>query len=79
VRYELWREDGDGTTYQLSAVGLVDQMGWDADEPDPVLVRTFEALSLADAKRQMHEYLGWEPYEPMVRPDGTPYPEDHLD
>lgn len=32
-----------------------------------------------DAMRRLYEHLGLGAYEPMLRPDGTPYPEDEDD
>jgi len=26
--------------------------------------------------KTLHVHIGWEDYQPMVRADGTPYPED---
>jgi hypothetical protein len=26
-----------------------------------------------------HEHMGWEPYKPMLRVDGTPFPQDEDD
>jgi hypothetical protein len=32
-----------------------------------------------DAMRAWHDHLGWGEYKPMLRDDGTPYPEDEDD
>ncbi len=37
------------------------------------------AVGSNDAMRQMHRHLGWGEYRPMLRVDGTPYPEDEDD
>ena len=37
------------------------------------------ASSTNEAMRARNEYLGFEPYQPMLREDGTPYPEDEDD
>lgn len=31
------------------------------------------------AMRQLYEHLGWGDYQPMLRADGTPYPQDEVD
>jgi hypothetical protein len=43
------------------------------------LVWSTMATSYNDAHRALHVYMGWEPYKPMLRLDGTPYPEDEDD
>ncbi len=32
-----------------------------------------------DAMRVLHAYKGWEEYQPLLRADGTPHPEDEDD
>ncbi len=44
-----------------------------------VLVWEVEAEGSNAANRAKNEYLGWEEYQPMLRDDGTPYPEDERD
>jgi hypothetical protein len=31
------------------------------------------------AMQALYDHLGWGTYKPVLRPDGTPYPEDELD
>jgi hypothetical protein len=48
-------------------------------EEGGTLVWTTTAKSGNDAMSQMHRYLGRPEYQPMLREDGTPYPEDEDD
>lgn len=34
-----------------------------------------DAASYNAAMRSLYEHMGWDPYNPMLRKDGTPYPE----
>ena len=34
------------------------------NERDARLIWTVDAISYADARRKLNEYMGWEPYEP---------------
>lgn len=45
------------------------------------LVKIWETTAVGsnDAMRQRNEFLGWEEYRPMLREDGTPYPDDEDD
>ena len=40
---------------------------------------TVQARGHNPAMRALHEYRGYEPYHPMLREDGTPYPEDEVE
>jgi hypothetical protein len=48
-------------------------------DPGAAKVWEVEAPSHNAAMRAFHEHMGWEPYKPMLRDDGTPYPEDEGD
>lgn len=37
------------------------------------------AKGINPAMRQLYAHLGWGEYRPMVRADGTPYPQDEDD
>jgi hypothetical protein len=50
-----------------------------AIEDGATLVCEVEAPSTNAAMRAYHEYRDLEPYKLMLRPDGTPYPEDEDD
>jgi len=65
IKYELWYSDNE-CSYTLCIAGQAANCFF---ESDAELQRTFEALSFEDAMCQMHEFLGWEPYKPLV--DGT--------
>jgi hypothetical protein len=79
-RWELWsgtdddgadsdsffREDNDKARRMAIAEGLT-------------LVWSTFAEGSNDAMRALHVYMGWEEYKPMLRDDGTPYPEDEAD
>lgn len=78
--YELWRQRNEAVeswvfceTKNRPPPGAP---AWDPDKVPAELVWTVEAASSNDAHRLYHEYMGWDPYQPMLREDGTPYPED---
>jgi hypothetical protein len=43
---------------------------------DHELIWTVEAGSRNEAMQLYYDYMGWGRYQPMLRPNGTPYPED---
>jgi hypothetical protein len=60
--YSLWSKDkGDELTF-IKGVSHPEIEGHK-------LLKTFEAISYNDAMRQYHEFMGWEPYKPMVEDD----------
>ena len=65
MKYELWHSrDGNTDIYTLVAAGSSREEN--ILEMDARLIRTFEAETWEDARRQEHEYLGREPYKPMA-------------
>jgi hypothetical protein len=72
-RWELW-EDREGSTTFFRADNenarlIVETSG-------ATLVWQTEASSSNAAHSALHKHMKWEPYQPMLREDGTPYPED---
>lgn len=76
-RWELWKSpDGTETSYFAED----DRHARDeARSSGLVYAWSTMAKSYNDAMRARNRYLGFEEYQPMVRPDGTPYPEDEGD
>lgn len=76
MEWELWRREDDGavewTFFPVDFVDRDDLLG----DPDWHLEWSVEAPGWIAACTARNEYLGWEPYRPMLRDDGTPYPED---
>lgn len=62
----FFREDNDKARQLALAQGLT-------------LVWSTSADGINDAMRTLHIHMGWEEYKPMLRADGTPYPEDESD
>ncbi|HAM01970.1 MAG TPA: hypothetical protein DCQ30_07040 [Acidimicrobiaceae bacterium] len=75
-RWELW--EGPDLTHSFFASDNQDARRLTEGE-GAVKIWETEATSYNDAKRALHEHMGWEPYKPMLREDGTPYPEDEDD
>jgi hypothetical protein len=50
-----------------------------AESAGATLIWEIDAPSSNAAMRALYEHLGYGPYQPMLRPDGTPYPEDEDD
>jgi hypothetical protein len=73
VRFEIWRLP-DGTE---STVLRFDDAIRRAEARDEgmAVVHEFDAVSWNEALTERNAFLGWEPYEPMRRADGTTYPE----
>jgi hypothetical protein len=76
ARWELWESEGGYSFFpetNTSARSMIE------DEGGYRLIWTFEADGWDAAHRARHEFLAWEEYRPMLRDDGTPYPEDERD
>jgi len=67
-KYELWYSASDNS-YTMFPAGY---KGSAILEGDAVLQETFEAPTWEDARRQQHEFLGWEPYVPFDYDKETP-------
>jgi hypothetical protein len=74
-RWELWvRADGhsffpaDSEQARATAAELGEVFSWST-----------VAAGHNPAMRALYEHLGWGEYRPMLRPDGTSYPEDEDD
>jgi len=76
-RWELWQRP-DGTESRF--VPSTRDSDVEAAERDGlVMLWSTTAVGSNDAMRQMYRHLGWDEYQPMLRADGTPYPEDEDD
>jgi hypothetical protein len=74
-RWELWvGEDGHAFFPEEN-----DQARRMARQEGYVLSWETTAKSTNDAHRALYAHLGWGDFKPMLRPDGTPYPEDEDD
>jgi hypothetical protein len=62
-RYELWHSaaDGEYTFFPADAAALHPDRGAGAR-----LIWTVDAASWEEAQAKKHEFLGWEPYQPMT-------------
>jgi hypothetical protein len=62
-RYELWHSEADGEYTFIPAEDA-------APHPDSGtgarLIWTVDAASWEEAQAKKHEFLGWEPYQPMA-------------
>lgn len=77
-RWELWTdEDGDG-----------DHLFPSEDQEEARSRAIAEGFKLRwgcsaagwnPAHQMLYDHLGWGEYQPMLRPDGSPYPEDEDD
>lgn len=74
MTFTIWDSESANCLSLVRGTEPTEQMR--RDEPDAVLLHTFEASSWNDAHRKRNELMGWGPYRPMLRADGTPYPED---
>jgi hypothetical protein len=82
-RWELWvTRHPDGTTEEAffpdDEVSGPLYREW-AAEDRAELIWTVEAKGSNDAMRKMYDHLGRGEYQPLLREDGTPYPEDEDD
>lgn len=81
-QWELWRQTTTSggivhTFLPADARPPRDSPEWGPDDwAEPELIWTVEARSTNDAMSRFHAYMGYEAYRPMLRDDGTPYPED---
>ena len=74
-RWELW-ESETGQSFFPEDNHQARRM---AQEDGEVLVWEVVANSTNEAMRAMYAYRGWGEFRPMLREDGTPYPEDEDD
>jgi hypothetical protein len=77
ARWELWQSEDETETSFFSASNL--QARRMAEAEGLHLVWDLVAVGSNAAMTALHEHLGFEPYQPMLRPDGTCYPEDEQD
>jgi hypothetical protein len=77
ARWQLWQSE-DRT--ELSFFPASNTQARQIAEADgDHLVWEVDAIGWNAAMAARNEHLGWEPYRPMLRPDGTCYPEDESD
>jgi hypothetical protein len=81
VEFQIWVEhgsDGDevtfGTGKSIDAQRRTGLIGADA-----IHIASIKARSYLDAMRKYYAAMGWGEYKPMLRDDGTPYPEDQAE
>ena len=74
-RWELWQGDQWHSFFPSSS----EKNRVMARAEGAVKVWETQASSSNEAKRALNEYLGFGPYVPTLREDGTPYPEDEDD
>ena len=74
-RWELWKGDGGHAFFpeenrEARSMAIRDgyRYAW-----------ACRAQAVNPAMRQLYDYLGWGEYGPMLREDGTPYPDDEGD
>lgn len=72
--YQIWEDENCTTCARTETIR--EEMCNGLLGPNPKHVATFTATSNNDAMRKYHAIMGWEPYKPMLQPDGTPFPED---
>jgi hypothetical protein len=77
-RYELWANEDGHSFFPDDAEG-VDRLRRDAQSEGKVLAWQTTAKGLNPAMRALYEHLGYGEYQPQLRSDGTPYPEDEDD
>jgi hypothetical protein len=76
-RWELWQLP-DGTESRFIPSTRPEQAE-EAKGDGLVMIWSTTAVGSNDAMRQMYRHLGWGEYRPMLRSDGTPYPDDEDD
>lgn len=64
MRFELWIHETKSATSYILVRENEETKQIDIEEGDTLLC-VFDAASYEDAKKQQHEFLGWEPYRPM--------------
>ncbi len=74
-RYELWTSATSRSFFREDN----EQVRRLAHEDGETLTWETMARGYNDAQRALHEYLGLGEYQPMLRPDGSVYPEDEDD
>jgi hypothetical protein len=74
-RWELWTSE----TSQSFFAEENDQARRMAEEDGEVFTWEVVANSSNKAMRAMYSYRRWGDYKPLLRDDGTPYPEDEDD
>jgi len=75
--WQIWQSD-DGVTFS-TAEGIAEQLRNGTLAPGARKIASITASSHNDAMRQYHEAMGWEPYKPMLREDGSLFPEDEAE
>lgn len=73
MKWHLWH-DGDGGQLFVPAGSPHEPVG----NPEAKLLHVIEALSINEAMRQYYDWMGWQPYKPMLDENGNEYPEDNL-
>lgn len=81
IRFEHWISDTSDTFMGEGPSDCFGDVNNPTDlhpckEPGGRLCCVIEGISPNDAMRKYHEHMGWDSYKPMLREDGTPYPED---
>jgi hypothetical protein len=71
-RWELWEREGSSNFFP----DWNDQARRMAKEEGMRFTWEVEAKGANPASRALYEHLGFGEYKPMLRDDGTPYPED---
>ena len=61
MKYELWKDSDGYSFFPQDNASMRSLLG-----PGAVLIWTVEADSWEEAQTMRHEFLGWEPYEPMA-------------
>jgi hypothetical protein len=74
-RWELWEGESDHSFFPADN----EQAREMAKAEGEVLVWEVMAQGWNPAMRLLYEHLGWGEYKPMLREDGTTYPEDEDD
>jgi hypothetical protein len=74
-RWELWQSENQHDYFPSTS----EKSRVMARVEGAVKVWETEASSTNEAMRARNRHLGFDPYKPMLRDDGTPYPEDDDD
>jgi hypothetical protein len=81
-RWELWEKDWDpdkgGGTSSFFPEENEQARNMALDDGESFVWETM-AKGHNDAQRAMHAFRGWGEYKPILREDGTPFPEDEDD
>jgi len=73
-RYELWLGE-DGYHFFPDDVDGVERLRREAQAEGKVLAWDVVAKGYNPAQRALYAHLGYGEYRPMLRADGTPYPD----